>query len=123
MGKSIGTLALIAIAIIWFTHGGVKSVVSVAEPQLERISATADTPFFGDPSLHQTFRNKGAGGKILLTITQSQHTWKFLVYYDRDEQREVVTKVPGLGSGNYYTAWKPADIATPEELAGAFGTQ
>jgi len=89
-----------------------------SQPKLQQITFRSDFPLLGTPVLYETFRNTGGKGSVLITVTQADHTWKRIAYYDKDEQREIKIPAPGLQSGNIHTQMKPTSICTPEELSG-----
>lgn len=114
-------LAWIALTLILSGSLACGEVLKQAYPAPTVIEMKADTHFFADPDVLITLRNKGASGKILLTIKQGGKTWKRIVYFDSEEQRQVKITCPGLTSGEYGYEGKPADLATAEELRGAYG--
>jgi len=111
----------VILALILLGNIACKEVLKRAYPSPTLIEMKAETYFFADPDVFVTIRNKGASGKILITIKQGSKSWKRIAYFDQNEQRQVKLTCPGLGSGKYEYEGQPAELASPEELHGAYG--
>jgi hypothetical protein len=100
---------------------GCKQALQQAYPSPTLIDMKAERYFFAEPDVFLTLRNKGASGKILITIRQESKVWKRIVYFDPEEERQVKVTCPGLTTGEYKYVGQPAELASPEELSGAYG--